>query len=80
MSIYVTDHGERFTAKNSTDLVRKLRKASFVPCNNEQEFMRDVAARAKLNNRRTKINTEDYESFVRDLISCGLLTEERYHD
>ena len=80
MSIYITDRGERFSAKNEAELVRKLRRASFVPCKNEREYMHDVAERAKLRNRRTKISTADYESFISDLISCGLLTEETTHD
>lgn len=73
MTTYLTIDGERFFADTAPQLVRMLREASFVPSDNDKEFMREVAERAKLQNHESNISTDSMEAFVEDLIKAGFL-------
>lgn len=70
---YRTNDNETFSAASAADLVAQMRKASFVPSKNDEEFMIEVAKRAKLLKHDARIPTNSAVAFVRGLVQIGFL-------
>jgi len=75
--LYLTNDGQEFFADNAAQLVRMLREDAFVESDNDKEFMREVAKRVQLQDRRARIATENVKVFVESLVDAGFL--ERKH-
>jgi hypothetical protein len=73
--MFLTNDGKEFVARDEAHLVALLRADSFTPSPTLAAFMRDVAERARLQDRRITLRTDTTEHFVSDMIAAGLLSE-----
>jgi hypothetical protein len=66
------DDGRVHTGKTEADLVSRLHASSRAPEASDKDFMREVAARARLQTgKRIRHNTP--ENFIADLAKAGLI-------
>ncbi len=71
--LYLTNDGQKFFADSSAQLVRLLREASFVPSDNDKDFMAEVAERVTLQDHTAHVATDNVENFIESLVACGFL-------
>jgi len=72
---YVTPSGQVYTADSDEELVSLLHEGSYVQCESDDEFMKAMARRVKLQ-MGSEVSTADAHAFVQDLIKVGFLKEE----
>ena len=77
--MFLTDDGKEFLARDEAHLVAQLRADSFTPSPSDAAFMRDVAERARFQDKRIVLRTDTTEHFVSDMIAAGLLSEAPVH-
>lgn len=70
---YETNDGRVFEAKDAREVIRELRADSFDGEGNVQDFMRETAARARMQMRAVSIPTDTEANFVEGLVRSGFL-------
>ena len=73
MLVYRTNDGATIRGENAAAVVADLRAQSRAPAGTVREFMREVAARARMQTGDRVRHRAGYEAFLADLCAAGLM-------